>query len=58
MKANDESKYMYLQKKFLGCFETEFSISRLPVLTLADTLIYVYTYQRIQIHIANSMSIC
>ena len=57
MKANDESKYMCLQKTFLGCFETEFSISRLPVLTIADTLKCVYTYQDIQIHIANSVLI-
>ena len=45
------------KKKFLGCFETEFSISRLPVLTLADTLKCVYTYQRIQIQKVNSMLI-
>ena len=54
MKANDESKYMCLQKTFLCRFETEFPISRLPVLTVDDTLKCVYTYQRIQIHIANS----
>ena len=57
MRASDESKYVHLQNKFLGCFETKFSISSLPVLTLADTLKCVHTYQRIQIHKANSMLI-